>query len=100
MEYNRSEIMRKAWNLIKTYGIDRKTAMKAAWALAKAMNAAEKYAAENELAGYNRVSVNDWVKYGNNRTYISVRYYTNAHNLKREIKMGYIDNLTGAYIAA
>lgn len=24
----------------------------------------------------------------------------NAHNLKREVKMGCIDNMTGAYIAA
>lgn len=100
MKYNRSEIMRNAWCLIKTYGIDRKTAMRSAWALAKAMNAAEAYASENELAGYNRVSASDWVKYGKNRTYVSVRYYTNARNLKREVKIGYVDNMTGMFVAA
>ena len=100
MKYNRSEIMKNAWSLIKTYGIDRSTALKAAWAQAKAVNAAEQYASENELSGYSRVSANDWVKYGKNRTYISVRYYTNARNLKREVKMGYVDNMTGEFIAA
>lgn len=98
MKYSKRNVMMNAWNLIKTYGIDRSTAMKAAWALEKAMVAAEN---EGKNSGWNyKTNVNDWVKYGKNRTYVSTRIYTNAWNLKREIKLGYVDNMTGAFVAA
>ena len=98
MKYNKKQIMKNAWNLIKTYGISRRTAMKAAWALEKAMIAAENAGKES---GWNyRVIANDWVKAGRNRTYVSTRIYTNAWNCKREIRLGYIDNMTGEMIAA
>ena len=98
MKYNKRNIMKNAWNLVKTHGIDIRTAMKAAWALEKAMIAAEE---NGKASGWNyRVSVNDWAKYGKDRTYVATRIYTNAWNLKREVKLGYIDNMTGAYIAA
>lgn len=96
--YSKRNVMNNAWNLIRTYGIDRSTAMKAAWALEKAMVAAE---TEGKSSGWNyKVSASDWVKYGKNRTYISTRIYTNAWNLKREIKLGYVDNMTGCFVAA
>ena len=98
MKYNKSEIMRNAWNLIKTYGIDRSTAMRAAWAQAKAIVEANKHT--DDYCGHARVVASDWVKYGKNRTYISVRHYTNAWNLKRETKIGYVDNMTGTFVAA
>ena len=98
MKYNKREIMMKAWDLVKNHGIDLRTAMKSAWALAKAMNDAETV---GKNSGWNyRVSANDWAKYGKDRTYVSTRIYTNAWNLKREIKLGYIDNMTGAFVAA
>ena len=98
MKYNKRNIMKNAWNLVKTHGIDIRTAMKAAWALEKAMIAAE----ENGKAScWNyRVSVNDWAKGGKDRTYVATRIYTNAWNLKREVKLGYVDNLTGSFVAA
>lgn len=97
-KYNKSEIMKNAWNIRRTTNINMSTALKAAWALAKAMNAAEETGKDS---GWNyKVSANDWIKYGKNRTYISTRIYTNAWNLKREIKMGYVDNMTGEFIAA
>ena len=96
--YNRKEIMINAWNIRKTANVSMSTALKAAWALAKAMNDAEKAGQES---GWNyRVAANDWVKYGKNRTYVSARIYTNACGLKKEIKLGYVDNLTGAFVAA
>ena len=62
------------------------------------MAAAEEAGKES---GWNyRVSANDWNKYGKSRTYISTRIYTNAWNLKREIEFGYVDLMTGTYIAA
>lgn len=96
--YNRKEIMINAWNIRKTANVSMSTALKAAWALAKAMNSAEETGCES---GWNyKVSANDWVKYGKNRTYVSTRIYTNAWSLKKEIKLGYVDNLTGAFVAA
>ena len=98
MKYNRSEIMRNAWSIRCNANVDMSTALKAAWSLAKAMNEAE---AIGEESGWNyKVSANNWAKYGKNRTYVSTRIYTNAWNLKREIKLGYIDNMTGEFIAA
>lgn len=96
--YNRRQIMRNAWAIRREANVDMSTALKAAWALEKAMAAAE---AAGKESGWNyKVCANDWVKYGKNRTYVSTRIYTNAWNLKREIKFGYVDNLTGAFIAA
>ena len=102
MKYNRREIMKNAWELVKADHITISTALKAAWALAKAMNNAEAVCADCEAnyCGHSKIAANDWHKYGKSRTYISVRVYTNAWNLKREVKLGYIDNMTGAYIAA
>lgn len=102
MTYNKHEIMMHAWYLIKTYGISRSAAMKAAWSCAKAMLKAEAVRCDCEEAycGHSKVKINDWVKHGKNRTYISVRVYTNAWHIKREIKLGYVDNMTGEYIAA
>ena len=98
MKYNKSEIMRNAWTLIKTYGIDRSTAMRAAWALAKAMIEAEEHT--DDYCGKAKVVANVWAKYGKNRTYIEVRHYTNAWNLKHTTKIGYVDNLVGKFVAA
>jgi hypothetical protein len=98
MKYNRSEIMKNAWNIRRNANVDMATALKSAWALAKAMLEAETI---GEESGWNyKVSANDWAKYGKNRTYVTTRIYTNAWNLKREIKLGYIDNMTGEFIAA
>lgn len=98
MKYNKSEIMMNAWNLVKNHGIDLSTALRSAWALAKAMNEAESYL--GSYCGHAKVIVNDWVKGNHNRTYISVRHYTNAWNRKGETSLGYIDNLTGKRINA
>ena len=98
MKYNKSDIMRNAWNIRRTANVDMSTALRAAWALAKAVNDAETI---GEESGWNyKVSTNDWSKYGKNRTYISTRIYTNAWNLKHEIKLGYVDNMSGAFVAA
>lgn len=98
MKYNKRQIMTNAWTLVKTYGINISTAMRAAWALEKAMIKAEEIS--DNCDWNSKVCVNDWVKYGKNRTYVSVRVYTNAWNLKREEKLGYVDNITGAFVAA
>lgn len=98
MKYSRKNIMKNAWHIRKTENVSMSVALKAAWALEKAMAEAEEVGKES---GWNyKVVANDWAKYGKSRTYISTRIYTNAWNLKREIKIGYVDNMTGEYFAA
>lgn len=98
MKYNKSEIMRNAWQIRRDANVNMSIALKAAWALAKAMNEADEIGHDS---GYNyRVKANDWTKGGHNRTYVSTRIYTNAWNIKREEKIGYVNNLTGEFIAA
>lgn len=97
-KYNLSNIMKNAWNIRRTANVSMSIALKSAWALEKAMISAEE---SGKDSGWNyRVSVSDWCKYGKNRTYVTTRIYTNAWNLKREIKIGYVDNMTGSFIAA
>lgn len=100
MKYNKSEIMKAAWNLIKTYGIDRSTAMKSAWTQAKVENEAAVWARKNDIVRDFKVSSNIWAKNGKCRTYISVRYYSLRGVAKDKHERGYIDNMTGEYIAA
>ena len=96
--YNKHEIMVNAWSIRKTANVSMSTALKAAWALAKANKAAEAVA---EDIGWNtKIRVNDWVKGGHNRTYIEVAVYTNAWHRKRTNQIGYVNNLTGEFVAA
>lgn len=98
MKYNKRNVMRNAWAIRRSSNVSMSVAMKAAWALEKALVTAEEIGQES---GWNyRVKANDWCKYGKSRTYISTRIYTNAWNLKREHKLGYVDNLTGTFVAA
>ena len=66
MKYNRSEIMKNAWALVKEDHISISIALKAAWALAKAMKEADavRDVCEAGYSGHSKVSVNDWKKYG------------------------------------
>lgn len=98
MKYNKSEIMRNAWEIRRNANVSMSVALKSAWALAKAVKTAETVA---ESIDWNtRVKVNDWVKGGHNRTYVEVAVYTNAWNRKRTEKIGYVNNLTGEFVAA
>lgn len=93
--YNKREIMVRAWAIRKSAGVDMATALRAAWAVVKAVKKADEI---GENSGWNHKTVeNDWVKYGKNRTYVSSRIYTNAWNLKREYKIGYVNNMTGVF---
>ena len=97
-KYNKSYIMRTAWRTVKATGVSISVALRAAWAQEKAEVLAEEIGKES---GWNyKVIANNWAKGGHNRTYISTRIYTNRWNLKREIRQGYVDNLTGKFYAA
>jgi len=96
--YNRHEIMVNAWRIRRENNVSMSVALKAAWALAKAIKAAEALAAD--IDWNTKIRVNDWIKAGRSRTYVEVAVYTNAWNRKRTEKIGYVDNLTGEFIAA
>lgn len=96
--YNKREIMVNAWNIRRTAKVSMAVALKAAWALAKAIKAAETLA--NGIEWNTKVCVNDWAKGIHNRTYVEVAVYTNAWNRKRTEKLGYVNNLTGEFVAA
>lgn len=96
--YNRHEIMKNAWSIRRENNVSMSVALKAAWALAKAIKTAEALA--SEIDWNTKVRVNDWIKAGHSRTYVEVAVYTNAWNRKRTEKIGYVNNLTGEFIAA
>lgn len=96
--YNRHEIMVNAWRIRRENNVSMSVALKAAWALAKAIKAAEALAAD--IDWNTKIRVNDWIKAGHSRTYVEVAVYTNAWNRKRTEKIGYVNNLTGEFIAA
>lgn len=97
MTYSKLNIMTNAWTIRKTYNVSMSVALRAAWAQEKAAQVAED---QGKKSGYNyRVILNDWAKGGKARTYVSTRIYTNAWHLKREYQLGYIDNLTGTFVA-
>ena len=96
--HNRHEIMVNAWRIRRENNVSMSVALKAAWALAKAIKAAEALAAD--IDWNTKIRVNDWIKAGHSRTYVEVAVYTNAWNRKRTEKIGYVNNLTGEFIAA
>lgn len=96
--YNKHEIMTNAWRIRRENNVSMSVALKAAWALAKAIKAAEALAAD--IDWNTKIRVNDWIKAGHSRTYVEVAVYTNAWNRKRTEKIGYVDNMTGEFIAA
>lgn len=52
MKYNKKVIMKRAWIMVKSFGLSLSVALKGAWALAKALLAAEKEGKERlELQG-------------------------------------------------
>ena len=96
--YNKHEIMVNAWHIRRTANVSMSTALRSAWALAKAMKKAEAVAAG--IDWNTKVRVNDWAKGGHNRTYVEVAVYTNAWHRKRTESIGYVNNLTGEFVAA
>lgn len=96
--YNKHDIMKNAWSIRRENNVSMSVALKAAWALAKAIKAAEALAAD--IDWNTKIRVNDWIKAGHSRTYVEVAVYTNAWNRKRTEKIGYVNNLTGEFIAA
>ena len=108
--YNKSEIMKKAWDLFKgAYGDFRRGSfakcLKRAWEVAKMPKGLK--AANNYFDwyftnhGYDeiRMSTNHWCKYGKDRTYIDAVAYDNGRVVKT-YKVGYVDNMSDEFVCA
>lgn len=86
-------VMQRAWDLRKTSGVDMSTALRAAWAVEKAMQAAHSQCDAEKYS----VVPSRWAKYGKDRTYISINIYGKKFS---KVSYGFVDNMTGTFYAA
>lgn len=105
--YNKSEIFKKAWEMVKKVGLTISKALKEAWAMAKAIKTLKEEMIEkmenlvnlaSPVMNY-KIVVNDWVKYGKNRTYLKIVETRNNSKHHIEYDFGYIDNDKNEYVA-
>ncbi len=109
---NLSKIMKRAWELVKKYGMTISSGLKKAWEEARVMaeGIIEELTSNLRYMADNDYHINDgiirevisknWKKTGNDRTYFSIRCYTLSGNLKREYKCGYFDNVAKQYVVS
>lgn len=109
-KYNLSKIMKRAWELVKKFGVAISEGLKKAWKEAKEMkeNLAEKLIANLEEMAYNcryinlgverTVSAKVWEKGTNKRTYLAINCYTLNGRFKGSYKCGYVDMRTNQYV--
>lgn len=107
-KYNKSEIMKNAWTMVKEVGLTISTALKKAWAIAKGTvktlkeEMVEKMENLISLASpvmNYRISTKDWSNYGKNRTYLKVIETRDNSKHYVEYDFGYIDNNKNEYVA-
>lgn len=109
-KYNLSNIMKRAWELVKKAGMTISSGLKKAWEEAKEMkeNLVEELKANLEDMMYNNiyihagversVSTKLWEKNGNKRTYLAINCYTANGRFKGSYKCGYVDMVTNEYV--
>ena len=103
-KYNLSKIMKRAWELVKKFGMTISSGLKKAWEEAKNMKdqliaAMEKLVEMAKCDGWNyKVYTSEWQNYGKSRTYFAI-YETrdhSKHNAKYDC--GYYDNINNTYV--
>lgn len=112
MKYNKSEIMKKAWELNKTTNHTFSICLKKAWAEAKNPHKSEKAVLIEKLEaiasqknsydnGYHyHTIIADWSNYGKSRTYLKIKE-TRDHSTHVKITdYGYFDNNAQTYVPA
>lgn len=81
-KYNLSEIMKRAWTVVKKAGISFAQALKFSWVCAKkAVELKESWS--YYLPDSARVVFNIWANYGKVRAYYKCSWYSNYANSKR-----------------
>ena len=104
-KYNLSQIMKKAWSLVKGFGMTMSSGLKQAWAEAKSYKAhfiakldaivAEANSHDN---GYHyEMVLNNWENYGRSRTYFAVYETRDNSRHNKKFDYGYFDNETQKY---
>lgn len=109
-KYDLSKIMRRAWELVKAFGITVSAGLKKAWQEAKNLkdNIVETLKANLEKMMYadyhihagaeRKVSAKLWEKNGNKRMYLAINCYSLMGHRKGQYKAGYVDMLTNQYV--
>lgn len=101
--FNKSEIFKNAWAIVKNEGMTISEALKKAWEMAK-MSEGMKCA----VARFNRYFTNHgyaeivmeckkWMKYGKDRTYVNALAKNYSGEIVKTYKVGYIDNVTDQF---
>ena len=105
-KYNLSQIMKRAWELVKKAGMTISSALKKAWKEAKSMKEQlikklneivdEKNSHDN---GYHyEAVVNDWENYGKSRTYFSIVETRDNSKHYSKTRYGFFDNQSEKYV--
>lgn len=109
-KYNLSEIMKRAWELVKGFGLAISEGLKKAWKEAKEMkgNLVEELKKNLEDMMYNDYHINlgidrqvqskKWEKGESRREYLTIACYTGNGRFKGSYKCGYVDLVTNEYI--
>lgn len=106
MKYNRSEIFKRAWSIVKTDGLNMSQSLIIAWAEAKSIKTSVlnhlkdnlNLRMKNKEIDQYHVNTKDWTTRTDHRTYIS--FVTQQAQRRKKQECGYVDNLTNTYIPA
>lgn len=104
-KYNLSEIMKRAWELVKKAGLSISEGLKKAWKEAKSLKqqlirkleAIAEEAGSHENGYHYEVSVRDWENYGKSRTYFAIYETRDGSKHNKKADYGYFDNQSGKY---
>lgn len=111
-KYSLSNIMKRAWELVKKMAMTMSEALKKAWKEAKEMkeNLVESLKANLEAMAYGdyhinagidrQVSVKKWEKDDAKRAYLAINCYTANGRFKGAYKCGYVDLITNKYVVS
>ena len=109
-KYNLSNIMKRAWELVKKLGMTISSGLKKAWQEAKEMkeNLVEEVKANLEEMAYNdyhinlgtdrRVQTKVWEKNGQKREYLTITCFTGNGRFQGAYKCGYVDLVPNEYV--
>lgn len=103
-KYNLSKIMKRAWELVKEFGLAISEALKKSWREAKDMKEQlivkmEKLAEIAKCDGWHYdVVVKDWNNYGKSRSYFSIIETRDHSTHYVKYDFGYFDNVSSKYV--
>lgn len=104
-KYNLSEIMKRAWEMVKKAGLSISEGLRKAWKEAKSLKqqlirkleAIAEEAGSHDNGYHYEVSVRDWENYGKSRTYFAIYETRDGSRHSKKADYGYFDNQSGKY---